>query len=341
MAQSYYSKHKLALGKGDHSAYGGMVLVHELLERTGIMSASDSIFGKPESGRGRSNASYVGTFAQLFLSGGDCLSDVSELEGDCLAQGFPSRQSLSSFLERKSEAEEYPKVEALFGVSVSRCLRGVPRDEGRVLDIDEQRVACEKECSEKDHKGEQSLMHTLVFDSGTGTVLASRLDPGNCTPGTGRSDVLEAAAGRLGGRKVRMVRADAAYCNAETIGWRQERGAAAWPRPGSGTRTFRSSRPTITGARGCRRGRRARWAGASSPFPWSTARRSDRVSRARCSTATARSRRAWTASAHTTCASCTTAAATTARTGSRNAARTSQASGRSLRSSVPTGSWRT
>ncbi len=78
-----------------------MLLVREIVARTGIMSASDSILGEPGSGRGQSYSGYVGTFVQLFLSGGDCLSDVSSLEGDPLAQGLPSRQSLSSFLERK------------------------------------------------------------------------------------------------------------------------------------------------------------------------------------------------------------------------------------------------
>ncbi len=71
--------------------------------------------------------------------------------------------------------EEFPKVEVLFGKAVSQCPRGVPKNEARVLDIDEQRVVCEVQCSEQDHKGERSLMHTLVFDSGTDTVLASRL----------------------------------------------------------------------------------------------------------------------------------------------------------------------
>lgn len=60
MGQSYYIKHELVLGKGEHSALGGMVLVHELLERTGIKEASDSILGEPESGRGQRNRAMSG-----------------------------------------------------------------------------------------------------------------------------------------------------------------------------------------------------------------------------------------------------------------------------------------
>lgn len=41
---------------GEHSALGGMELVHELLDRTVIMTASDSIIGEPGSGCGLSNS---------------------------------------------------------------------------------------------------------------------------------------------------------------------------------------------------------------------------------------------------------------------------------------------
>lgn len=102
----------------------------------------------------------------------------------------------------------------------------VTKVEVRVLDIDEQRVKCAVQYNETDYNGERLLMHPQVFDSGTGAVLASRLDSGNCTPGTGRSDVLEVATKRLGGRNVRMLHTDAAYFNAETIGWCPVREAA-------------------------------------------------------------------------------------------------------------------
>lgn len=110
------------------------------------MEASDSILGEPGIGRGRRNPDCVGTFAQMFLSG-----------GDCLAQGLPSRQALPSFPERKSLANEFLKLEVLFGKAVPQRLRGMPKGEARVQDIDEQRVACEVECSERDCKGELSL----------------------------------------------------------------------------------------------------------------------------------------------------------------------------------------
>lgn len=69
MSQQYDTKHKPVIEQGKLSALGGMVLVHELLDRTGTMSASDSILGAPGSGRGRSNSGFVGTFVQMFLSG--------------------------------------------------------------------------------------------------------------------------------------------------------------------------------------------------------------------------------------------------------------------------------
>lgn len=140
----------------------------------------------------------------MFLIVCDCLSDVSVLEGNFLAHCWTRLLSQTSFLERKSSAEEFSKVKPLFGRSVNWCLRGVPQVEFRVRDIDEQRVVCNAKF------GQAGLQGRALSDAHLGV----RHGDGPCEPpGPGQQHAKDGPLRRPGGGygpsrrpEVKMVR---------------------------------------------------------------------------------------------------------------------------------------
>jgi hypothetical protein len=181
------------------SAYGGAVLLRDVMAVLGVVGEVDACLGLKQRARGLSEGQFVAALAESIALGASCLDDLAVNRADTAQErlrGFavPAPQTAGSFLRRFSLGHIHQLNKALS--AIQRRAYELAGTTEATLHFDSTYVfsrSKRRQGVDRTYKKGYALHPLLCFDAGSGAAVHARLRRGKAGASTGiKSFVTEA-----------------------------------------------------------------------------------------------------------------------------------------------------
>jgi hypothetical protein len=205
------------------TAYGGAVLLRDVMATLGLVDEVDATLGLKKRCRGLSEGHFVAAVAESVALGSSCLDDLAVARGDTaqeVLRGFavPAPQTAGTWLRRFSLGHVRQLAKAM--ATVQRRAYEMSGADAVTLDFDSTYIfsrSKRRQGVDRTYKKGYAVHPLLCFDAGSGAAVAARLRRGKVHTAAGMKTFLgEALRAVPKGLAVR-VRMDSGFYSGELL----------------------------------------------------------------------------------------------------------------------------